>query len=127
MIVAAAITLAATRLGVGIAAIAAKPHGTEAVVLARHVAIYLCLVSLQLTTATKLAPRFGRHRSSLDDAVRLIEDRRDERGFEAWLKRIERVFREEVATLISQELMARPVIVSRSPRPRAAGLERVAA
>lgn len=85
----AAILLVAAELGVDPAAIVARPHGSDAVVLARQMAAYLCAVSLEIASATKLAPAFSRHRSTIDRARQLIEDRRDDPVFDERLSRME--------------------------------------
>ncbi|MEX6507003.1 helix-turn-helix domain-containing protein [Jiella sp. M17.18] len=57
---------------------------------ARHVAIYLAHVVFQISLS-RTAREFGRDRTTVAHAVRRIEDRRDDRDFDAMLDRLERL------------------------------------
>ncbi|WP_102957748.1 helix-turn-helix domain-containing protein [Mangrovicella endophytica] len=57
---------------------------------ARHVAMYLAHVVLQMPL-TVIAAEFGRDRTSVAHAVRRIEDQRDDPDFDALLTRLERL------------------------------------
>ena len=55
---------------------------------ARHVAMYLANVVFQISLS-RMAPSFGRDRTSIAHAVRRVEDRRDDTEFDALLCRLE--------------------------------------
>lgn len=57
---------------------------------ARHVAMYLAHVAMRVSLSA-IAEEFGRDRTSVAHAVRRIEDRRDDAGFDALLTRLERL------------------------------------
>ena len=68
--------------------IASPSRAVAPVCEARHVAMYLSHVVFQVPL-TAIAAAFGRDRTSVAHAVRRIEDRRDDRAFEATLCRLE--------------------------------------
>lgn len=87
--IAMVVRVVAGELGVDAAEIISAERGRRRVVLARQVAAYLCAVSLARASATRLAPAFRRHRSTIDHALRAIEDRRDDPTFDERLCRLE--------------------------------------
>lgn len=84
----AAIALVAGELGVTAAAITGPRKGASQVVRARQMAAYLCAVDLE-RSANRLAPIFGRHRTTIDHALRRIEDGRDDPAFDRQMSRLE--------------------------------------
>ncbi|HEX2019470.1 MAG TPA: helix-turn-helix domain-containing protein [Aurantimonas sp.] len=68
--------------------IASPSRAVAPVCEARHVAMYLAHVVFQVSL-TAVAAAFGRDRTSVAHAVRRIEDRRDDRSFDATLARLE--------------------------------------
>ena len=68
--------------------IASPSRAVAPVCEARHVAMYLAHVVFQVPLMA-IAAAFGRDRTSVAHAVRRIEDRRDDRGFDATLSRLE--------------------------------------
>lgn len=63
-------------------------RGSREAVLARQVAAYLCVVCGHWS-GNKLAIEFGRNRSSIDRALRVVEDLRDDPPFDAELAELE--------------------------------------
>lgn len=68
--------------------IASPSRAVAPVCEARHVAMYLAHVVFQVPLMA-IAAAFGRDRTSVAHAVRRIEDRRDDRSFDATLARLE--------------------------------------
>lgn len=68
--------------------IASPSRAVAPVCEARHVAMYLAHVVFQVSL-TAIAGAFGRDRTSVAHAVRRIEDRRDDKPFDAMLTRLE--------------------------------------
>jgi chromosomal replication initiation ATPase DnaA len=56
--------------------------------LARQVAMYVCHVSLGLSFSD-VGALFGRDRTTASHACKVIEERRDDRGFDEFMKRVE--------------------------------------
>lgn len=83
-----AIQLVAGDMDIDGGAIVGVARGGQAIVRARHVAAYLCAVTLEYS-ARAIAPRFRRHRSTIDDALRRIEDGRDDPEFDERVSRLE--------------------------------------
>lgn len=71
------------------AALVAPGRSRQKICAARHVGMYLAHVVFQLSLRA-IAREFGRHRSSVGYAVRQVEARRDDGGFDALLARHER-------------------------------------
>lgn len=67
----------------------AETRGGRSIVLARQLAAYLCAVSLGGVSATRTARAMRLHRSTIDHALRAIEDRRDDPVFDERLSRME--------------------------------------
>ncbi|HOV04511.1 MAG TPA: helix-turn-helix domain-containing protein [Hyphomicrobiales bacterium] len=59
------------------------------IALARQVAMYLCHVVLGLTLA-EIGDHFGRDRTTVSHACRVVEDRRDEAAFDRLVQELER-------------------------------------
>ena len=85
-----AVAIVSAVLDVPVAAITAPNRASAASAHARHVAMYLAHVTLQLRPG-QVAAGFGRDRTSVAYAVRRIEDRRDEPAFDALMDRLERL------------------------------------
>ncbi|MED5548866.1 MAG: helix-turn-helix domain-containing protein [Pseudomonadota bacterium] len=66
-------------------------HSREAA-LARQVAMYLAHVAFELPL-TRVAQAFGRDRTTAAHACHRIEDRRDDRDFDAWMDALEESLR----------------------------------
>ncbi len=60
--------------------------------LARHVAMYLAHVALEMSLA-RIAAALGQDRSTVAHACHRIEDRRDEAAFDAWISALEETVR----------------------------------
>ena len=91
--------VAGMMLRVPAAALVAPGRSRQEVCAARHVGMYLAHVVFQLSLRA-IAREFGRHRSSVGYAVRQVEARRDDGGFDALLTRHERqaeVLRDQLA------------------------------
>lgn len=82
--------------GVELAAIAAPGRGAQAVAFARQVSMYLVHVVFELSLG-RTALAFGRDRSTVGHACHLIEDRREERSFDAWISGLEAMLQEAPA------------------------------
>ncbi|NDV87750.1 chromosomal replication initiator DnaA [Aurantimonas aggregata] len=80
--------IASAFFAVPVPAIASPNRAVAPVCEARHVAMYLAHVVFQVPLAA-IAGAFGRDRTSVAHAVRRIEDRRDDRVFDAMLTRLE--------------------------------------
>ena len=65
-------------------------RGEAQVAAARQIAIYLAHVALG-HDLSRLASAFGRDRATLRHALRRVEDRRDDPGFDASLSRMEAI------------------------------------
>lgn len=71
------------------AEIARSARSASDICQARHIAMYLAHVVFQVPLAT-IAAHFGRDRTGIAYAIRKVEDRRDDRHFDAELTRMER-------------------------------------
>lgn len=63
-------------------------RGTVDVSGARQVSMYLSHVALGMSLA-RVANAFARDRSTVAHACRLVEDRRDDQGYDAWIECLE--------------------------------------
>ena len=61
-------------------------RGTIDVVRARQVAMYLVYVGFGMSIA-RVADAFDRDRSTVSHACRVVEDRREDPAFDAWIER----------------------------------------
>lgn len=84
--------LVAYACGVATRDLASRSRAHPRAALARQVAMYLCHTGLGLSQS-EVARLFGRDRSTVGHAARVIEDRRDEAAFDAWLDRLEAVLK----------------------------------
>lgn len=80
-------------LGVPAEEIMTAGRGRPSAVLARQIAMYLCHTGCTLSLA-RVAAAFGRDRSTVAHACRLIEDKRDEPTFDGWIGALENALRE---------------------------------
>ncbi|MEZ5840088.1 MAG: helix-turn-helix domain-containing protein [Hyphomicrobiales bacterium] len=69
-------------------ALRARTRCLARVALARQVAMYLCHVVLGLTLS-EIGDHFGRDRTTVSHACRVVEDRRDERAFDSLVEELE--------------------------------------
>jgi chromosomal replication initiation ATPase DnaA len=83
-----AMALAGYALDVPLAAIADADRSTAAA-LARNLAMYLAYVAFGMSLG-RVARAFGRDRSTISHACKIIEDRRDDPRFDRWLESLER-------------------------------------
>lgn len=84
--------LAASAIGVPASEISSSRRSSRRVSTARQLGIYLAHTAAGLPLA-KVAELFGRDRTTAAHACRLIEDRRDDRGFDAELNELEDLLR----------------------------------
>ena len=83
-----AASLVSYALGIRYDAIMSSGRGTPSVSLARQIAMYLTYAGLGMSQS-RVAFAFERDRSTVGHACRLIEDRRDDPDFDAWLEQLE--------------------------------------
>lgn len=81
--------LAGYALGVTASTILGSGRGVLEVARARQVAMYLAHVGFGMSLA-RVADAFGRDRSTVAHGCRLIEDRREDPEFDAWMETLER-------------------------------------
>ncbi|QNL19157.1 chromosomal replication initiator DnaA [Hyphobacterium sp. CCMP332] len=72
--------------------IAAPTRRSSDVAFARQVAMYLSHVAFELNLA-RVGQAFGRDRSTASYACQIVEDRRDDPDFDAWLDGLEECLR----------------------------------
>lgn len=84
--------LAAGASGVAAAEIVSAPRSSRRVSTARQIGMYLAHTVAGLPL-TKVAEYFGRDRTTAGHACRLIEDRRDDRGFDNQMTELEDLLR----------------------------------
>lgn len=82
-----AIALAAAAVGAPMDEIAGDVRKTK-VAFARQVAMYLAYVGFGMSL-TRVAAAFGRDKSTIAHACRVMEDRRDEPAFDRWMEALE--------------------------------------
>lgn len=87
-----AVRLAARSSGVPASEVVSQRRMSRRVSTARQIGIYLAHTAAGLPL-TKVAAYFGRDRTTAAHACRLIEDRRDDRAFDAELSELEDLFR----------------------------------
>ena len=83
-------------LGVELDDIVERRRGSANAAFARQIAMYLCHVAFELSLA-RIARAFRRDRSTVAHACHVIEDRRDEPTFDAWVAALEGMVREAPA------------------------------
>lgn len=91
-----AASVASYGLGVPLEHITEKGRGSAEAAFARQVAMYLCHVAFEFSLA-RVALAFGRDRSTVAHACHVIEDRRDEPGFDTWIASLEAMLRDAPA------------------------------
>lgn len=82
-----AVAVAAAALGVSRQDVVGRGRSYRAV-LARQVAVYLLHVGCGLSLG-RVSAAFGRDRTTVAYAARIIEHRRDEPAFDAWMQSLE--------------------------------------
>ena len=82
-----AIALAAAALGTPAEKISSSARATK-VAFARQVAMYLAYVGFGMSLG-RVAAAFGRDRSTIAYACRLMEERREEPAFDRWMESLE--------------------------------------
>lgn len=96
---------AAARLAAGVTAFALDvstddmlglQRGSAEIAFARQVAVYLCHTAFEMSLS-RVAIAFGRDRSTVAHACHVIEDRRDEAHFDAWIGSLETMLRDAPA------------------------------
>ncbi|MEE9380969.1 MAG: helix-turn-helix domain-containing protein [Hyphomonadaceae bacterium] len=68
-------------------------RGNKDIASARQVAMYLAYVGFGMSLS-RVAYAFGRDRSTVAHACHVIEDRRDDLGFDSWLDGLEEVLKQ---------------------------------
>lgn len=87
-----AAALSAFALGADLPEVKGETRGTARAAFARQVAMYLTHTAFGLSLA-RVAAAFRRDRSTVAHACHLMEDRRDDSGFDAWLEALETAVR----------------------------------
>lgn len=82
-----AIALAAAAVGTSMEDVAGGVRTTK-VAFARHVAMYVAYVGFGMSLA-RVAAAFGRDKSTIAYACKMMEDRRDEPSFDRWMEALE--------------------------------------
>lgn len=101
----AAVAVVARAFRLSPAAIIVDTKGGIQLALARQIAAYLCAISIGDISATRTAIFFRRHRSTIDDAIRLTEERRDDAAFDERVSRMEmRLMRGRQKALVAHPL-----------------------
>lgn len=80
--------VASYALGVPVREILDDGRGSCEAAFARQVAMYLCHTAFELSM-TRVAYAFARDRSTVAHACAVIEDRRDDDDFDAWMAALE--------------------------------------
>ena len=92
----AAVDLASRRLDVAVAEVVAPRRGTRRVALCRQVAMYLCHVQLGISM-TGTGRLFGRDRTTVAHACRLVEDLRDAEHMDQLIAELEAALHSVIA------------------------------
>lgn len=82
------IDVAAFGLDIAAADIGSDQRGSARAAFARQVAMYLCSVAFRLSFG-RIAIAFGRDRSTVTHACRIVEDHRECEAFDAWIANLE--------------------------------------
>ena len=80
--------LTAHVFGIPVETLDAPTRGQPTIALARQSAMYICHVNLELSFS-EIGPLFGRDRTTVAHAMKVIEDRRDDDRFDELIGRIE--------------------------------------
>jgi chromosomal replication initiation ATPase DnaA len=83
-----AMSLAGYALDVPVGEVRLATRGATQASQARHVAMYLCHVAFGMSLA-RVAAAFRRDRSTVGHACHVMEDRRDDPRFDAWIEALE--------------------------------------
>jgi len=105
---AAVARLVAGATGVPAREILASTRGSRQASEARRVAVYLAVVDLELGRAA-VAQAFGRHPRTVRRALALIEDRRDDPRYDAWLTGLEERLVSALARFSRHPKFERPI------------------
>ncbi len=87
-----AMALASYSLEVPVAGIRDEARGTRPAAFARQTAMYLCHVACGMSLS-RVGRAFRRDRSTVSHACHVIEDRREDPRFDAWLEGMEACLR----------------------------------
>lgn len=107
---------AAARLAAGVASyalsveleeITGDARGSADAAFARQVTMYLCHVAFELSLG-RVAAACGRDRSTVAHACHLIEDRRDDPGFDDWINAMEMMLRDAPGPAGRKAVLAAP-------------------
>jgi hypothetical protein len=88
--------MAGFALGVPVGTINSRSRGCSPVAFGRQLAMYLCHVAFEMSL-TRVAHAFRRDRSTVGHACHLVEDRREDPQFDAWVNALEAALRETPA------------------------------
>lgn len=81
-------SLVAYGLGIDYEAIMGDERGGTGAAFARQIAMYMMHVALSISLA-RVAYAFGRDRSTVSHGCRIVEERREDSDFDAWLHQLE--------------------------------------
>jgi chromosomal replication initiation ATPase DnaA len=88
--------MAGFALGIPVQSINSPSRGRSPAAFGRQLAMYLCHVGFEMSLA-RVAAAFRRDRSTVGHACRIVEDRRDDPQFDAWVNALEAALREAPA------------------------------
>lgn len=94
-------------LGLPAETIRTLARGRSEAAFGRRVAMYLCHVGFEMSFS-RVSLAFGRDRSTVGHACRLVEARRDDPVFDAWIDALETALRETPAPRGQAFLEGRP-------------------
>ncbi len=86
------VSLAGYALGVPQQELRKPTRGAASAAFARQVAMYVTHVAFEMSLS-RVAAAFRRDRSTVSHACHLVEDRRDDPGFDAWMDALEQAAR----------------------------------
>lgn len=98
-----ALGLTGYALGVPPEQMATIERGNSRAAVGRQVAMYLCHVAFEMSLG-RVAIAFARDRSTAAHACHVIEDRREDAAFDAWMNMLEAALREAPAPLSGEAL-----------------------
>lgn len=79
--------LVAYALGLRVEAVLSQERGNPVHARARHIAMYLTHTACGMSLA-RVARAFGRDRSTISHACRIIEDYREDADFDTWIEQL---------------------------------------
>lgn len=88
-----AMGMAAFAVGISPLRIASLARGRNAAAFGRQLAMYLCHVAFEMSLG-RVALAFARDRSTVGHACHVVEDRRDDPAFDAWIASLENALRD---------------------------------